>query len=241
MGHVPSGEKTTITLEEFAMMDLVEIAGLTEYDQRGSSAYLMYGNAAREVSLLMHLARELAVLLETVLAVRSQAVLGSLPSYNWTYNDVSLTPTILPFSIKSVSPIPTAVNQVIMWRGGKLLPAYAGWALGATAFVLSCPLESGERVEAIILSPALARTHQEFAYKGVSGTGVGHRVFTLADLGEDTYGQTIQAPDTSDKLWVHQNGQKRLLGVDYTYAAGVVTFLLDINADEDITLICWRA
>jgi hypothetical protein len=241
MGHVPSAEKTPLTLEEVVAMTLVEMAGLSEFDQRGSSAYLMYGNDRREVSYKMHIARVIRPLVERLLVVESQAVLGSLPSYNWTYNEVSATPTILPFSLKSVSPVPTEVDRVIMWRNGQLLPAYAGWALGATAFVLSYPLTAGERVEVVILTPALARTHKGFAYKGASGTGVGHRVFTLADLGEDIYRQTIQAPDTSDKLWVHQNGQKRLLGVDYTYAAGVVTFLLDISADEDISFVCWRA
>ena len=239
MGAIPASEKETITLAEAVAMSLVERAGLTQFDNRGDSSFLAAASAGNEITYRMHVARQQEATDSALVSLRSQAALGTFREYTWTYADVSLNPTILSFAAKGVSPVPKSEGQMILMLSGMTILPSVGWRMSQTGIVLSAPLEAGQFIDLIVLSPALSNLFDLFVYRGSDGTGVGNKVFTMDDLGPDMYGNTVFRPATADKLWVLQNGQYKINTVGFTYSAGVVTFLVDLLADEYITFVVW--
>lgn len=239
MGAIPANEKLTISLEEAVAMSLVERAGLVAFDNRGDSSFLAAASADNEIAYRMHVARQNEATDSALISLRSQAALGTFRTYQWTYADVSLNPTILSFAAKSVSPVPTSVGQMLLMLQGMTLVPTVSWRMSQTGIVLSAPLEAGQYIDLIVLSPALSNVFDWFVYRGSDGTGVGNRVFTIDDLGPDIYGNVIFRPATADKLWVLQNGQYKINTVGFTYSAGVVTFLVEVLGDEYITFVVW--
>jgi hypothetical protein len=248
VGQSPTTDLYEYTTEDVQKFSAVQFGGppLVAFDQTGNNAVLPSNGPKETKELMFHVRAMLQWLTERSFTQETDQALGTFTEYLWEYADVSADPGFLPWSVVS-GRRPVDDRQIILWVDGQLVKDYL---VSATGISLGTGLTSGQSAFATVVSSALASAHTDLVYRGVTGSGVGHKTWAIHNLDLDIYGTSPSVPTSTTKAWVFLNGMRRLpaVGVTITVGSGTctVTFIEDVPGfevqdDDYVTFIVWRA
>lgn len=241
MGKIPTtnlpDEYTDIVGKTF-----IELGGenFIAFDNSGESRY--FSNTNAQASILANILNNQRLIMDRIQEQETTTVLNSGTQYVYTYAEVSATPTVLLFSLKSVNPTPVLIGQLTVFKNGDFLTPNVDYTMNSVGLTLTTALVTDDSVEVWVYTLSFSQSVKRYAYYADTGTGSGNRIFTLANLtaADEISGEGLisQYPSSSSRLKVWVNGLLKTLNGAYGYTVSgsgsstVVTFANDLEVGD---------